>query len=294
MLFQDELVAHALSATGQVFVQPHMLRYSDDFITRTLLKPCAGEYATLRPPVKWFSLFIGTDGWKPDKSVRKVLGLRPLWLYYWPYQASVALRPVPRMEAQKWFAENSQYNIGKGVIYAPPGRYEAEIISNDGYTLGYEAGFHDVYTPAPVEKSFSFRLRVLIRPGTLKLKCGELTATDDGQGAITGADWIEAGTVDYQTCEVQLRIRDDVTLMDAVEANFWAVNPGVEELEWGETYFLRLFASKFLPAYATARSIVRIEGLPVDIQLDGLLEYARNVEREFLEKRETYTAWWRW
>jgi len=295
MLLQDELVAQALTASGQVFVEPHMLEFTDERIARDILVPCAEEFKIFRPPVVWEHLMVHTQGWIIPRYVRRVLGLRPLWLYYWAYtHAAVALRPIPRMEASKWF-------ITEGVLYAPPGRYEVEYISANGYTVTHDVPEHAVYEPSPDEGRIEFRLRARIRPGTLKLRTGGtwsesysegyLEAVDDGNGRISGS-FVDTGVVDYETNLVSLSLSQP--LGGPLRATFFARNPGVKELDFKDVWFVDLFASKFLPAFAAARSLVAIPGLPVDLNNDGLLDYARQKQTDWLTVRHERNAWWRW
>lgn len=295
ILLQEELVSRALTEAGQVFIDPRILRFDDTRVQRDILFPCVKEYQAFRPPVVWEHLYIDPDGWPIPSRVRRVNGLRPLWLYYWPYAAAIALRPIPRMEAQKWFITNS-------MLYAPPGRYELEYISNEGYELGYEVTRHGAYQLYSGESQISFKLRSKPRPGTTKLYIGEsFEATDDGQGALI-APWIDIGVIDYATCAINLTFvpgtldplfENSITNV-LLEASYASVYPGVVGLDWSEVYFYFLFASKFLTAFATTRSIIRIDGLPVEMNVDGFLEYARQKEQEWLVAKEQRQSWWRW
>lgn len=295
ILLQDELVSRALTEAGQVFIDPRILKFDDNRIEKDILEPCVGEYQAFRPPTVWEHLFVPVDGWPIPKRVRRINGLRPLWLYYWPHFAAAALRPIPRMESQRWFISN-------GVLWAPPGRYELEYISNDGYTISHEVTRYLAYQMYSGENIFSFKLRSRPRPGTVKILIGEnLEAVDGGNGAITGS-FIDLGVINYDTCEVNLALSPNDTINDMltqdgkvdIEVSFISVNPGVEGLNWSEIYFYFLFASKFLPAFAATRSIVRLEGVPVDMSVDGLLEYARKKEDEWLIAKEQRQSWWRW
>ena len=284
MLLQDELIAHVLSATGQVFVEPHTIRYTDELVDRTIFSPAVSEFQVFRPPTVWEHLFLPADGWLIPPRVRRVCGLRPLSLYWWPYAAAIALRPVPRMESCKWF-------ITEGVLYAPPGRYELEYISNEGYTISNEVDRYVAYRPHPVEREVKFRLRARMRPGTLTIYIGNDSAVDDGSGNISGS-FLSSGTVDYQTNEVSLVLAGSP--LDTVDCSFWADKPGVKELDWKDIYFVQLFASKFLTAYSTARQIVRIENMPVDLNVDGLLEYARAAEQAWITNKNEKQSWFKW
>jgi len=299
ILLQEELVSRALTEAGQVFIDPRLLRFDDERVRRDILEPCMGEYRAFRPPTVWEHLNVPTDGWPIPSRVRRINGLRPLWLYYWPHFAAAALRPIPRMEAQRWFVTNN-------VLYAPPGRYELEYISNEGYRLSNEVDryiAHEVFSGESATQTVDFYLRVKPRPGTVKIHIGdELTAEDDGSNTISG-DFIDIGVIDYNTCKISLdldmtnEVIQEYMSSDgkiSLEVEFMSVNPGVYGLDWSEIYFYFLFASKFLPAFATTRSIVRVEGVPIDMNVDGFLEYARQKEQEWLQSKEMRQSWWRW
>lgn len=297
MLLQDELVSRSLSSTGQVYVHPALIRYTDERIMNDFMIPCAAEYQTLRPPVVWEHVMIPSEGWQIPSRVRRINGLRPLWLYYWPYSAAIALRPIPRMEDCKWFITNN-------ILYAPPGRYELEFISTEGYTIAWEVPKHVVYRPSTPQTTLTFKLRVHIRPGTLKIYYGPenavqesqyLIATDNGTGMITGS-FLTSGLIDYQTNEVVLVPNGTATPWAyPLQASFAALNPGIKELNWQDVYFIDLFDSRFLTAYAATRSLVQIDGLPVNINADDLLNYARSKEQAWITARENkVSSWWRW
>ncbi len=298
ILLQEELVSRALTEAGQVFVDPRILRFDDERVRRDILVPCMGEYQAFRPPTVWEHIHIPVGGWPIPQRVRRINGLRPLWLYYWPHFAAASLRPIPRMESQR-------YIITDNTVMAPPGRYELEYISNEGYSLGNMVDRHIVHEiyDSEREQTISFFLRVKPRPGTVRLYVGEeLVAEDDGSNAIIG-DWITLGIIDYNTCKISISIdRENSVIQEymstdgkiSIEAEFVSVNPGVMGLDWSEIYFYFLFASKFLPAFASTRSIVKIEGVPIDMNIDGFLEYARQKESEWLQAKEMRQSWWRW
>lgn len=289
-ILQEELVRRALVNAGQVYFDPAVIHFDDDTIRDMILEPCTKEYQAFRPPLVWEHIYLPTDGWPIPSRVRKVNGLRPLWLYYWPYEAAVALRPIPRIGADRWF-------ITGNILYAAPGRYELEYISNEGYELGYDIEDHTVYTPHPNETEIEFRLRGHIRPGTLTITATlddltEVTATDDGNGAISGS-WVDVGTVDYNTLRVTLQINE--SLSKPIMASFFSKYPALLRFSWDEIYFFELFEARFLHAYATARSIVRLEGVPVELNIDDLLNYARQKQETWLTvSRETKSSWYRW
>ena len=303
ILLQEELVSRALSEAGQVFIDPKILRFDDERVKRDILYPCVKEYQAFRPPVVWEHLYLTPDGWTIPARVRRVNGLRPLWLFYWPYMGAAALRPIPRMEAQKWYITN-------GVLYGPPGRYEIEYISNDGYTLGHEVDRYGAYELFPGETQITFDLRAKARPGTIRVfitgagGADLYTGSDDGSGAITSTqgNWITIGVINYNTCKVSITLTDeakaalfpDGVSKVLVECSFASVNPGVIGIDFSEIYLYALFTSKFIPAFATTRSIVRIDGLPVDMNTDGLLEYARQQQEIWRASKETRGSWYRW
>lgn len=304
ILLQEELVSRALTEAGQVFIDPSLLRFTDDRIKRDILTPCVQEYQAFRPPVVWEHLFVNPDGWVIPKRVRRINGLRPLWLFYWPYMGAAALRPIPRMESQKWYITN-------GVLYAPPGRYELEYISNEGYSLGYTVDRYGAYEIFKGETSLTFKLRSKMRPGTLQLFVTDtvgndlVSAKDDGSGGIsvlTGGAWLDIGVVNYNICEVTMSLSSeaqtllfpDGTNRTLLEVEYASENPGVVGISWDEIYFFALFSSKFLPAFAATRSIVRVDGLPIEMNTDGLLEYARQQQDLWIQAKHEKQSWWRW
>lgn len=290
VILQEELVRRALVETGQVYFDPSVIHFDDDTVRDAILAPCVKEYSSFRPPVIWEHIYLPVDGWPIPTRVRRINGLRPLWLYYWPYEAAVALRPIPRMGADMWF-------ITENILYAAPGRYELEYISNDGYRLGHEIDAHPVYEPHEIERKIEFKLRGHIRPGTLKIHAydengTEIVATDDGSGAITG-DFLDVGVVDYETLRVTLQT--NAPFSKPILASFYSKYPAVMGMDFSELYFFQLFQSKFLPAFAAARSIVRLDGTPIELNIDDLLNYARTKEQEWnTVSRETKSSWWRW
>jgi len=296
IILQEELVNRALTETGQVFIDPKLLRFDEERIRRDILEPCVGEYCAFRPPVVWEHVFIPVDGWPIPDRVRRINGLRPLWLYYWQHFAAAALRPIPRMESQRWFVSNN-------VLWSPPGRYELEYISNDGYKTGYVVDPYVAYEIYPGETTIKFYLRSKPRQGTVRISLGsELLASDDGHNGIVG-DFLDMGVIDYNTKEVNLSLKENDSRINqiyenegnlSVTVNYISTNLGVIGLDWSEIYFYFLFASKFLTAFATTRSIVRVDGVPIDMNVDGLLEYARQKEIQWLEAKEQRQAWWRW
>ena len=305
ILLQEEIVSRCLTEAGQVFIDPKVLRFTDDRIRRDILLPCIKEYQAFRPPVVWEHLYLTSDGWSIPSRVRRINGLRPLWLFYWPYMGAAALRPIPRMEAQKWYQSN-------GILYGPPGRYELEYISNEGYKIGYEVDRYGIYELFKGEKEVTFTLRSGFRKGTLNLFVSGgpggtdlVSATDDAEGAVNPVlgDWLEVdSSVNYATYNVSLKLTDesqallfpDGVTKVLIEASYASTNPGVVGLDFSEIYFYALFASKFLPAFAATRSIVRIDGLPVEMNTDGLLEYARQQQELWIQSKEQRQSWWRW
>jgi hypothetical protein len=290
VLFQEELVRRALVETGQVYFDPSVIHFDDDTIRDTILLPCLKEYSSFRPPVIWEHISLPSDGWVIPSRVRRINGLRPLWLYYWPYEAAVALRPIPRIGADNWFQTD-------GVLYAAPGRYELEYIANDGYKLGRAIEDHQVYEPHGIERNLKFKLRGHLVPGTLKLTAldsntVEMEAVDDANGAITGS-WVDHGVIDYETLQVTLTTNQAID--KPILASFYSKYPAVQGMDFSELYFFQLFQSKFLPAFAAARTIVRLEGVPIDLNIDDLLAYARQKEESWNTiSRDTKQSWWRW
>lgn len=272
MLSQDELVLKTMSQAGQVSISPEDLDYDADLVRRDFFIPIVREYQAYRPNIKEIPMTISTsEGSTPPRDFRKIVTLTP----YSGTGVSLEKR-LPK----------TAYEFRDGFIIVDSGDYILKYFAT--YTITYRIFLQEVYSPIN-EDEFFVDLRQALKPETLIIRVGGDEATSDGAGVITG-DF--TGTYNLETWRLSLVFPQPVN--NLVLLDYTSVNPIVLELDLEENLFMDLFASKLLASFGTSKSIVRIDGLPFDITVDGLMDYGRQKEEQFTTALETRQTWWSW
>ncbi|MHA1168995.1 MAG: hypothetical protein ACTSRU_14295 [Candidatus Hodarchaeales archaeon] len=278
MLLQDEIVSKVVSGAGQVIILPSTLRYDTELIRRDFFVPVVKEYQNYRPViVKADEVSIGMDGYTVPTDFIQVSELRP---YYQTLLGATASDIIPK----------SLYELRNGIIYADPGYYNIQYHGRYTITNIFEdILIYEAVAETLVEKS----LGGVVTPATLTIDYEGNTATTDALGEITGTN-ITSGSYDLTTNRISITFTTAISGNVTASFRTAATNPGVLELSLEDIHFVNLFAARFLSAMGTTKAIMRIDGLPIDITVDGLMEYGREKEAEVKEWLETHQVWWHW
>ena len=283
MLFQDEVVSKVLSGAGQVLLTPADLRFDDRLIERDFFVPVLREYQKYRPNVKKLDTEISVDGIGLPSDCLHVISL------FFKSVTRVDL-PFESMRVQPKVLDHQYWQVlDDGCLYAPVGFYRMEYAAE--FTISKVVEGLRLFSLIPGTKSYEFYMPAKIAPGTVSFSDGTRTMVETTQGTLAGA--LGTGTVDYTTLKVTLTLTTAPTAASfPVLGYFKSVNPYVKELSVEDEIFVDLFAARMLVAYGMAKSVMRIEGLPVDITVDDMLSYGKERETVFTTRADTCKKWW--
>lgn len=276
-LFQEQALDKAVYQAGQTLLSPSDVDLSSRDINTKFFVPSVLEYEKYRPQesaLRQVTVYSGE--WRLPDDCLKIAWIRAVnWTRSWGTPA-----PYVRLQAHQWWVQDR-------VLYCPSGQWEISYLKK--FTFLHKLEDYPVSDLDDISGEHTFYLPCETVPSTVKLSFGSGTASDDNHGNLTGTG-ISGGTVDYVTGKVTLNFTSPTT--SGVKGSFSSVYKYVKELEMTEEIFLDLFATRFLVGFANIKSQHNLEGLPVNINLDDLLSYARERESQFKARLETDKKWW--
>lgn len=283
MIFQDELVNATLAKTGQLVVLPADVLLNDLVITR-ILTSVVNEFTRYRPNTKTLDVDIGTFGITLTPDAIYLANLRRRGLTITDIGAGIFYRRTPA----DYFATEQDPVTNQLVVKAIPGLYRVESGGRYSYPI-FIVPSETVFTPIGTETIANFTLRGAIVPQTLTLTRNAVSVTDDGLGTVVGGFTSAPSTVDYTTGAVSLTIG---MATDVITATYKLLNPGVKELSLYDDYFVKIWDFNLLHAFTTGRALMKIDGTPFDLNIDGLLDYVRGKETELIAMGDSQKKWW--
>lgn len=276
MLTQEECVNLTMSRAGQFILGPEDVDFTPAKISRDFFIPAVMEYQKYRPPMQRPRVLITNGLMTLPADFMTAVGLEPIQLYQ-----GVVL-PFLKLPSFRW-----QINPQRNQLEAPAGDYVFEYLSR--FMLSSAMEDLEVY-PSGGEGEIGFQLGSIPKPKTLVVTGGALSAEADVNGVITG-DLVDSGNL-TSVGAVTLVLKDPVA--SVLTATYTTLVPYCKELSLQDRLFLDLFEAKFLTAFASAKAQLKVEGVPVDVNLDELLSYARQKDADVRASLTTDQKWWLW
>lgn len=280
MLTQEQALEKTIFGAGQTLLRPQDVDISPQDIYNRFFYPAVKEYERWRPViVKLESVLIVNAEWKIPDDCIKIISIRPINLM----RAWGTPAPYVRIPSHQWWVTPD------GILKCPSGQWEIEYQRR--FTWGNEVKDEIVLNAIGLQGTQRFDLPAEILPSTLRLNYGGSAPASDLEGVITG-DGITEGTIDYIHSKISVNFTEPT--QDIVTASYTTKFKYVNELDMGEEMFLDLFAARFLTGYANLKMQMNLENLPVNINLDDIMSYAREKETNYRTRLETIQKWFAW
>lgn len=178
MLFQEQAVSRALSATGQVILRPVDIDMPAETVSADFFVPCVREHEKYRPPDKSILVEISNGFYTLPSDCKKVIGLENILTYQ-----GVQL-PFVRITPFRW-------NQVGNVLEAPLGRFRLEYIAS--FTLKRVLTNYVIWEDIAEQGNLVLTLPTVLIGKSLVFSDGFRTA-NDSTGTLTG-NLVSAGSV---------------------------------------------------------------------------------------------------
>lgn len=286
MLFQEDATNLVLSEAGQVLLTPSDIGLELSNVKGIFLS-AVDAFSRHRPILKKeeFTVFLETV--TLPANVQRVVSVLPRAIGQILPGVHLFTQPVPPIPL--W-----NYDLKERVLTIVSGTYLVEYLASYTVTTSL-VEVADVGNLA-IDSTAAFKLKHPPLKGTLIITLGADEVVDDSAGVLDGP--FATGTVNYETGEVTLTA---VATIDAVLAiTYRSDYPAVVEMKapgeprraLEQEMFLDLYGGHLLMAYANAKSIMRIEGIPIDINLDQLRALAQLRLDNYEARRGSEQKWW--
>lgn len=280
MLTQEQAVEKTIFGAGQTLLRPEDVDISAQDISSRFFIPTIREYERYRPPiVKIPSVMITGGKWRVPDDCLKMISLRPINLM----RSWGTPSPYVRISAHQWWVDDSR------MLWCPSGQWEIEYQKR--FELSNVVTDEVLLEVDGLQGEQTFCLASEPVPSTVRLSYGADTEATDLDGVITGPE-ITGGEISYPCGSVKVTFTKPTRAV--VKASYRTRYPYVVNLDIGEEMFLDLFAARFLTGYANLKMQMNIEGLPVNINLDDILSYARDKEANYRSRLESVQKWFAW
>ena len=278
MLTQEQAVEKVIFGAGQLLLRPEDIDILPQDISSRFFIPAVKEYERYRPViVKIPSVMIVGGKWRVPDDCLKLISLRPInVMRSWGTPS-----PYVRVSSHQWWVD--EFNM----LWCSSGQWEIEYQKK--YTLSNTIEDEVLLDVDGLQGDQSFCLSAEPVPSTVKLDYGSVAT--DLDGVITG-DGITNGVIDYGHGHVTVKFTEPTTA--PVKVSYRTKYPFVTNIDIGEEMFLDLFAARFLTGYANLKVQMNLEGLPVNINLDDILSYAREKESNYRSRLDSVQKWYSW
>lgn len=277
MLLLHEATYTILAEEGQVLVPLKALNF-DKLTLERIFTSVAKKYQNKKPIRDKMIVNISPEGVELP-NVRNILAVRPhiynnfdkiaapLERNMWDWNANTRmLRSLLSYQVEITY-------IGDLTIAQLPVAYKGPYFSTN-------------------EGTIEFFLRGDFKSNSLKITKNGLFVKDSGMeaGLVKLAGSLGYGNVDPETLKVTLTITDPTP--GNLDINFFSKYNAVKELNLDNLVFMTWYGAELLKAVGTAKKITMIEGLPLDITADGIMERARELQDKLEELLSQKSDWW--
>lgn len=280
MLTQEQAVEKTIFGAGQTLLRPEDVDISAQDISSRFFIPTVKEYERYRPIiVKIPSVMITGGKWRVPDECLKLISLRPINLM----RSWGTPSPYVRVSAHQWWVDETN------LLWCPSGQWEIEYQKK--FVFSSVITDEVLLEVDGLQGEQTFCLSSEPVPSTVKLSYGAEADATDLDGVITGTG-ITGGEISYSCGSVKVNFTEPTKAV--IKASYRTRYPYVVNLDLGEEMFLDLFAARFLTGYANLKMQMNLEGLPVNINLDDILSYARDKESNYRSRLESVQKWYAW